>query len=465
MTGIPTPRKRESLYRNHVRHLLDNTEDLLARTGYDRLLLHSGRSHARFQDDYHPTFRAHPHFVAWLPLPRNADCLLEIRPGSRPKLWLMMPDDFWHAPPEAPEGWWADHYEIEVVRDAGGWQSALEEASAAALIADPVDFRTLGRHADLNPAGLLAGLDELRTVKTDWQIECIRTANRIALAGHEAAAGAFHAGAPELEIHLAYLKAAGHDPDTLPYNSIVGLNEHCAILHYQYRDAAPPSGCRSFLIDAGADCHGYAADITRTHCSEAGLFADLIVEMDRMQQHLAGRMQDGRSYVDLHLEAHRGVAEILRASSICSMEIDAMLEAGVTSTFLPHGLGHFLGVQVHDVAGQVAPDGSPLPPPEQYPMLRLTRELRTNNVLTVEPGLYFIPSLLDKLRASPVSAQLDWNAIEALLPYGGIRIEDDVVVGRDEAENLTRRARAEIETGWSPGSTGQREIVAPGAGA
>lgn len=438
MTEMPRPEHRDSFYRHHVATLSDKTERLLARAGYDRLLLHSGRSHPRFQDDYHAPFRAHPHFVAWLPLPRNADCLLEIQPGSRPKLWLVVPDDFWHAPPEAPASWWADHYDVEIVADADAWQPALEAPVATALIGDPVDFGTLGRHADLNPPELLGRLDEMRTVKTDWQIECIREANRIAMRGHQAAAEAFASGASELEIHLAYLKAAGHEPNTLPYNSIVGLNEHCAILHYQYREALPPRRSRSFLIDAGADCHGYAADITRTYSADDGLFADLIREMDALQRRLADRMQAGRSYVDLHREAHRGVAEILRQSRICDMEIDAMLEAGVTSTFLPHGLGHFLGVQVHDVAGQLAPDGSPLPPPAEYPMLRLTRELESGNVATVEPGLYFIPSLLADLKAKPISGRIDWRAIEQLVPYGGIRIEDDVVVRPETPDNLTR---------------------------
>ena len=160
--------------------------------------------------------------------------------------------------------------------------------------------------------------------------------------------------------------------------------------------------------------------------------------MDVLQQRLAARMQAGRSYVDLHREAHRGVAEILRQSGICDMELDAMLEAGVTSTFLPHGLGHFLGVQVHDVAGQVAPDGSPLPPPSEYPMLRLTRELESGNVVTVEPGLYFIPSLLAELRQKPISGRIDWRAVEALAPFGGVRIEDDVVVHPETPDNLTR---------------------------
>ncbi|MGK7297324.1 MAG: Xaa-Pro dipeptidase [Candidatus Wenzhouxiangella sp. M2_3B_020] len=443
MADNPEIPNRDALYGAHVRALTDRTEALLARSGHDRLLLHSGRPRARFQDDYVPPFRAHPHFVAWLPLPGNPDCLLELRPGRRPRLWLVVPDDFWHAPPAPPESWWAGFFEIETVADAEQWQHVLETPMATALIGDPDDFTTLNEHADLNPPELIAGLDELRTVKTDWQIACIAAANRIAVAGHRAAEDAFRAGSSELGIHLAYLRAAGHDPDRLPYGSIVGLNEHAAVLHYQYRDAEAPEESRSFLIDAGADCHGYAADVTRTYAAEDGEFAELIGEVEIMQRRLASRMQAGRSYVDLHREAHRGIGEILRGAGICDMSLDALLEAGVTSTFLPHGLGHFIGVQVHDVAGRVAPDGEPLPPPAAHPSLRLTRELEAGNVLTVEPGLYFIPSLLDELRGSPLSSHIDWKMVERLRPYGGIRIEDDVVVRTDEPDNLTRQAWAE----------------------
>ena len=308
----------------------------------------------------------------------------------------------------------------------------------SALIADPADFGTVGGHAELNPPALLKRLNECRTVKTGWEVECMAEANRIAAAGHRAAAAAFEGGASELEIHLAYLKAAAHDHDTLPYNSIVALNEHAAVLHYQFREPRAPQARHSFLIDAGADVFGYAADITRTRAAGPGLFADLVEAVDRMQRHLCARMQAGRSYVDLNREAHRGVAEILRDAGLCRMSLDAMLEAEVTCSFLPHGLGHFLGVQVHDVAGRVAPDGQDLPPPQAHPFLRLTRELEAGNVLTVEPGLYFIPQLLDRLRGSPLAAQFDWSAIDALLPCGGIRIEDNVVVAVEMPRNLTR---------------------------
>jgi len=441
----PSIPHRDWLYQKHVSALAEATGDAIAAAGYDRLLLHSGRAHARFLDDYEPAFRAHGHFVAWLPLPQHADCLLEVVPGATPVLWLLLPDDFWHAPPARPEAWWADHFDVRVVADPSGWREALAPGRATALVADPCDFADLDGVADLNPPALLARLDEIRTRKTEWQVACIAEANRIALTGHRAAAEAFAAGASELDIHLAYLAAAGIDPDTLPYGSLVGLNEHAAILHYQVRDAVAPAERRSFLIDAGADCHGYAADITRTHAAAPGMFADLIEALDRMQKRLVGRMQIGRNYVDLHLEAHRGIAEILRDTGLSDLAIEALVEDGLTSTFLPHGLGHFLGAQVHDVAGRVARDGTPLPPPERHPFLRLTRELESGNVLTVEPGLYFVPSLLEKLRNSPMARHFDWNAIDTLVPYGGIRIEDNVLVDGEAPRNLTREAETELQ--------------------
>jgi len=435
-------------YADHVESLMEKAIQRIGEAGYDRLLIHSGRSRPRFQDDYHAPFRAHGHFVHWLPLPTHADCLLEIAPGRRPRLWLCEPDDFWHAPPSPPEPWWADHYDIEVVTGSAGWAHLLEVEKATALIADPLDFPELGRHADLNPGPLLRGLDEDRTVKTDWQLDCLRAASRRAVAGHRAARNAFDRGGSELHIHLAYLEAAAHDPNDLPYNSIVGLNEHAAVLHYQLRDAVTPAEHRTFLIDAGADCHGLASDITRTWVRSAdGVFADLLEEMDALQQRLVARMQPGMDYVMLHEEAHRGVAQILHDAGIVRMSVDAMIEARVTSRFYPHGLGHHLGVQVHYVAGRVAPDGRELPPPDAHPFLRLTRTLEAGNVVTVEPGLYFIPSLLADLREGGLRDRFDWDAIEALVPYGGIRIEDDVAVRRGGApENLTREAFAAAET-------------------
>jgi len=106
---------------------------------------------------------------------------------------------------------------------------------------------------------------------------------------------------------------------------------------------------------------------------------------------------------------------------------------------MPHGLGHPLGLQVHDVAGFMQDDnGTHLAAPSQYPYLRCTRVLEPGMVLTIEPGFYIIDSLLTKLRGGKFSQYFDWAAIDALKPYGGIRIEDNVVVHANRIENMTR---------------------------
>jgi Xaa-Pro dipeptidase len=117
----------------------------------------------------------------------------------------------------------------------------------------------------------------------------------------------------------------------------------------------------------------------------------------------------------------------------------------LTVPFCPHGLGHLLGIQVHDVGGQQLDiDGHTQSPPEPYASLRLTRPLAQDMVITVEPGLYFIPMLLAKKQAN--GAPIDWSLVDLLSPFGGIRIEDNVRILPAGAgvENLTRDAFAKI---------------------
>ena len=149
-------------------------------------------------------------------------------------------------------------------------------------------------------------------------------------------------------------------------------------------------------------------------------------------------------YKQLHLEAHRAIAGVLEAAGVIRVTADTAVESGLSAVFYPHGLGHFLGLQTHDVAGLIDNDGQPIPRPEGHPALRLTRVLEADNVLTIEPGLYFIDSLLQRWREGPDASMIDWDRVAALAPCGGIRIEDNVVVTEDGCDNLTRRAFAEL---------------------
>ena len=134
------------------------------------------------------------------------------------------------------------------------------------------------------------------------------------------------------------------------------------------------------------------------------------------------------------------IAGLLKDWGLVRGDPDELFETGVSATFFPHGLGHFLGIQVHEVGGFFADaTGAEISPPEKFPHLRLLRTLEADQVLTIEPGIYFIDSLLDKLRAEPVAKAVNWKLIDQLKKFGGIRIEDNVVVTSSGAENLTRQ--------------------------
>src|SRR5215469_9731039 len=119
---------------------------------------------------------------------------------------------------------------------------------------------------------------------------------------------------------------------------------------------------------------------------------------------------------------------------------------GVTPVFLPHGIGHLLGLVVHDAGGFMeSPDGGDIPRPEGHPFLRLTRVLQPGFVVTVEPGIYFIDQLLDAARADGRGSKINWSRVASLRKFGGIRIEDNVAVTATGGENLTRNAFRAVE--------------------
>lgn len=440
----------QDLYGAHVAEVRRRWDAALERAGLDAAVVHSGTPMYSFLDDYEYAFRPNPHFLWWLPLTHHADSVLLIRPGRKPRLFYFQPDDYWYLPPADPESWWADQFEIEVLREADAWVEAVRAhlpaigGDSVAAIGNAPSLTGVFAPESINPQPLVDAIHVERTRKTAYEVACMQQAARLAARAHVAAEAAFREGESEYGIHLRYLRACSHTDPQLPYNNIVALNEHGAVLHYQQRDLSPPAQSRSFLIDAGAAVNFYASDITRTYAREDGEFAGLIRAMDAVQRDLVGGVRAGVDYRDLFLDSHRAIAGVLRDAGVIRATPEDALESGLSRVFYPHGLGHFLGLQVHDVAGLIDNDGTPIPRPEGHPALRLTRVLEAGNVLTVEPGLYFIDTLLEKWRAEGDASLVDWDRVDALRPYGGIRIEDNVLVLDDGCDDLTRRAFAEI---------------------
>ena len=431
------------LYADHLAVLHQRTAEALARGGFDHLVIPSGTLHYQAFDDRDYPYAVNPHFKHWLPVTRAPGSWLVVTPGAKPKLLYLQPFDYWHVVPQAPSGYWVDHFDIVVIRTPEAALPHLPATAARCAIVGEAQS-ALGEFAPNNPAQVLDYLHYHRAYKTPYEIELMRRASARGVRGHRAAERAFRAGASEFGIHLAYCQAAGQDAMELPYSNIVALDEHAAILHYTDRDRVPPKPARRFLIDAGASHEGYACDITRTYAWDTGSeFPRLIDAVDAAQQRMCDQVRAGHDYRRLHLDAHLMLAGILREFGILRMSPEAALETGVSSAFFPHGIGHGIGLQVHDVAGFAESDrGGSIPKPDGHPYLRLTRTLEPGMVVTIEPGIYFIDMLLDPLRDSPHADAIDWSRIAEFRPYGGIRIEDDVVCTDGEPINLTREAFA-----------------------
>jgi Xaa-Pro dipeptidase len=431
----------DASYRAHLDVLQARTAAALQRGGFDHLVVPAGVEKYHFLDDRPYPFQVNPHFKAWLPLLQHPHSWLAVTPGRKPVLAYYQPDDYWHLPPGAPQGEWVEHFDVRVIRQPEEAAQHLPPAARSAILGEA--DAALPGYAPNNPDAVLDHLHWHRAFKTPYEIGRLRAASARAVRGHRAAERAFRAGASELAIHRAYLEATGHGDLDLPYGNIVALNEHGAVLHYQYQQAQAPAESRAFLIDAGASCDGYAADITRTYAARDDAFAALVAAVDRVQLALVDGVRAGVDYAQLHLRAHLLLGGVLRELGLVRMEPEAMLAAGVTSAFFPHGLGHLLGLQVHDVAGfQRDERGGRIERPEGHPFLRLTRPLGEGMVVTIEPGIYFIEALLAPLRRGPQASAFDWAAIDALRPYGGVRIEDDVVCTAGAPENLSRDAFA-----------------------
>ncbi|CAM3417068.1 Xaa-Pro dipeptidase [Halomonas lysinitropha] len=436
MTGADTSSSTASLQRDHLVALQQAYGDVLAQLGLDGVLLYSGHPRPHFADDQEASFAAFGHFMHWTGQADLARSWLLIRPGERPRLKVHAPDDFWHLPARLPDEAWMEAFEVEMGRDdapptlPAGRFAVLGDVSVALA-------ESLG--ATCNPTDLLGALDERRVRKSDYEIQCLRGANQQAMAGHRAARRTFLAGGAELDVQLAYLGASRQRETALPYASIVGVNAHGGVLHYQHYDAVPPARQRSLLLDAGHRYRGYCADITRTWAGPDAdpAFAPLIQGLRALQIRLVEALAPGVDYVGLHQRLHQGLGQLLADQGLVHCSPEAAVAQGITRAFCPHGLGHSLGLQVHDVAGRVDGAGRPLPPPETDPALRLTRELEAGMVVTMEPGLYVIPMLLAPLREGTASRDIDWPLVNRLADHGGIRIEDNVAINSTGHDNLT----------------------------
>lgn len=428
-----------ALYPDHLATLSSAYDEVLARHHLDAIVISAGAPALKncFDDLYRPLSTT-PAFAHWLPLP-EPDAVLVVSAGARPRLVRVVTDDFWETLPTAESTHFWSGFEVIEVRTAADAAAHLPAGQVAVIASSDLPFVAPGL---VNPPDVIASVHATRTKKTAYEIACLAEATRRAVRGHRATAEKFAADAPsELALQLSYLAASEQDDSETPYKNIIARGPHAAVLHHMHYDkVAPFSDTDSLLVDAGASYLGYGSDITRTWVRGGGegatLFAALVTGLDVLQQRICAAIAPGLEYEALHDRAHELLAGLLVELGIGVGSPDALVARGVTRALFPHGLGHSLGVQVHDVGMRLRP------PRADNPFLRNTSVVEVGQVFTIEPGCYVIEGLLAPLRADDRAALLDWKAIEALRPFGGVRIEDDVVVGANGIRNLTREAWA-----------------------
>lgn len=439
------------LHANHLAILTDRWHSAMLRHKFDMVIIDAGEPALHLFDDQTALFRANPHLAQWLNTDDCEGSALVIKGSDRPQLLFLSENDYWLKAPEPPL--LPDQcINISVFQEKKDItleiENLLKSSSAPAYIGSPNNANF--PNTQINPKGLITSLEYYRAYKTAFEIKATKEATLAAVQGHLMAKDCFNHGLSEIDIHLAYLKASRQSEGDLPYPNIIALNEHASILHYQRYDTEPPSQSRSFLIDAGARNQHYAADITRTYMAEskneeAQVFKALLEKLDNAQQKLIATLRPGQKYLDLHEKMHIDIATILSETGLVLCNPQECFELGLTRSFLPHGLGHLLGIQTHDVGGhQIDPNGTEEMPPDYYETLRLTRTIEEEQIFTIEPGIYFIPTLLHELK-SKYSRKLNWKLINALCPFGGMRIEDNILLHKHEVENLTRQAFSDVE--------------------
>jgi Xaa-Pro dipeptidase len=437
------------LYRAHVAEIMRRADAALAASDFEHLVIYSGGQHLQFLDDHYYPFKVNPQFKSWLPLVDVPECFLIYSAGGKPRLVYFEPTDYWYKPPAPPNGYWVEHFDVHVVANVDSTRDLLpQRLDRAAFIGEwRTEFGGWGL-LQVNPATLLNALHFPRAVKTPYELECMRRANTLGATAHIAAERAYRAGASEYEVHMQYLSACVQREEELPYNNIVAFNRNAAVLHYQFLERTPPieADRHSLLIDAGAAINGYAADITRTYSYRDREYAELIGRLDRTQQELCQAVAPGVDYKEIHMLAHRKLAALLREADFITVPGDDAVASGLSGVFFPHGIGHLLGLQVHDAGGFMRdPSGAAIEKPAGQPNLRLTRRLEPGFVVTIEPGIYFIDSLLQATRGNGLDGQINWPRVGHFRQFGGIRIEDNVAVTADGRDNLTRNAFAALK--------------------
>ncbi|XP_052230326.1 xaa-Pro dipeptidase-like isoform X2 [Dreissena polymorpha] len=281
---------------------------------------------------------------------------------------------------------------------------------------------------------------ECRVFKSDLELEVLRYANRISSEAHKSVMANIRPGMYEYQLESG---------------------DNGSVLHYGHAGVPNSKQLQEgdmCLLDMGGEYYCYTSDITCSYpCN--GKFTErqrgIYNAVYKASRAVMESVKPGVSWVEMHRLANRVQLEELTRLGLLTGDVGEMMKVNLGAVFMPHGLGHFMGIDTHDVGGY--PEGTERIPEPGLRSLRTVRNLEHRMVLTIEPGIYFINVLLDQALSNPDHAKfMCREVIDQYREFGGVRIEDDIAVTEDGMECLTvvPRTVEEIEKYMAEASQG-----------
>lgn len=297
----------------------------------------------------------------------------------------------------------------------------------------------LSRELTVDTETIADAITYCRSIKTDDELDLMREAAHVNNLAHLEVMKALKPGMHEYEAKAIFdYHQMKHGLLQPAYTGIHAGGVNSAILHYVENDKQIKDG-DLYLIDAGFECKGYASDVTRTYPANGKFTGDQAAVYQSVLNALNKTIEAVKPDIkmeELHLGASRIILQGLKDANIVKGTIDDLMENDIFALFFPHGLGHFLGLDTHDVGGY--PKGVERIDRPGIKFLRVRRELQPGMVVTIEPGIYFIPALLKPaLEDNEKSRFLNKNRVSSLFNFGGIRIEDNLIITDNGYENMT----------------------------
>ena len=406
--------------------LIERRRLLSQKLGGETILLYGHRPLPRnFVANSYP-FRQDSSFLYYggLSLP---GCALRIEKGGHTTLFAPPPvpsDALWHG--ESPSlAELCEQVGADAVRPA---QELSEEGCHVLPIADP------SQEVAAPSAALIAAVIEQRLCRDDYEIAAMRRSVEVTSRAHRAAMAATRPGLRDVEIQALIEQVFGAAGMTSAYPSIVTTRGE--VLHGHAEGRTLEAG-DLLLVDAGAEePGGYAADVTRTWPVSGRFTARQRAVYDAVlaaQQSSIALCRSGVRYQDVHLASARVLAQFALDEGLFRGELDGLVAAGAHAVLFPHGVGHLIGLDVHDMElyGDAVgyPEGRSRSAQFGLSFLRLDRDLQPGMVVTIEPGIYLVPTILkDAALRERLGDSVDWDRLASWVPFGGVRIEDDILV-------------------------------------